>query len=103
MNNNNYLLITICNHGFSEEIMEVAKAAGVKGGTIMRGRGSVTDKVEKFFGITIQPEKDIILIVLNNKIKQGVMDAIANYHGITKPAHAISFALPVEDVLGIIT
>lgn len=101
--NNNYLLVTICNHGFSDEIMEVARGAGVKGGTIMRGRGSDTKKVEKFFGITIQPEKDIVLIVLNASLKQSVMDAIAEHHGIAKPAHAISFVLPVEDVLGILT
>ena len=100
---NNYLLVTICNHGFSDKIMEVARKAGVKGGTIMRGRGSDTKRIEKFFGITIQPEKDIILIVLSDALKQKVMDEIDGEHGISTPAHAISFVLPVDDVLGILT
>ena len=67
------LIIVICNHGFSEEVMETAKSHGARGGTIMHGRGTAAHEVKKFFGITISPEKDIILIVVEEQYTNPIM------------------------------
>lgn len=94
------LIIVICNHGFSEEVMETAKSHGARGGTIMHGRGTAAHEVKKFFGITISPEKDIILIVVEEQYTNPIMQAINSEHGINKEPHAICLSLPVDDTIG---
>ena len=101
MNPNNYLIITICNHGYADQVMDVAKKAGARGGTIMRARGSVGKNAEKFFGITIQPEKDVVLIVIDEQKKANCMHAICSQLGPHTPTHAITFSLLVDEVVGI--
>ena len=50
------LIVCIVNAGFSQNVMEAARAAGARGGTIVRGRGSANPEAEEFFNITIQPD-----------------------------------------------
>ena len=50
------LIISIFNRGYSDTVMDAAKKAGARGGTVLNARGTGSHEVEKFFGITIQPE-----------------------------------------------
>ena len=63
------LILCILNSGFSEVAMDAARKFGARGGTTMHGRGTATKEAEKIFNITIQPEKEIIMILANSKIK----------------------------------
>jgi hypothetical protein len=94
------LIITICNHGFAEAIVETAKQFGARGGTILHGRGSAMGEVRKFFGITIQPEKDIIMIVCLVSTKETIMKGIVEAHGIRTLAHGLCLSVPVADAIG---
>lgn len=100
MDNQYELIIAISNHGFSKEIMEAAKQAGARGGTIMHGRSTILEENRKFFGITISPEKDLILIVTVAEKKKDIMIAISSKFGAGTEAHALCFSLPVDDVIG---
>ncbi|WP_089608841.1 P-II family nitrogen regulator [Dehalobacterium formicoaceticum] len=95
------LIIAIANRGFSEEVMEAAKSAQATGGTIIHARGSGIKEAEKFFGVTIQPEKDIILILTSRELRPQIMEAIAVETGPKSDANTIVFSLPVNDVVGI--
>jgi len=70
------VIIVIINSGFVDLVMDAAKAAGAGGGTVLHGRGTGNKEIEKLFGITISPNKEIVLIVVPNKIKDKVMKAI---------------------------
>lgn len=94
------LIITISNHGFGDDIMKSAKKAGAKGGTIIHGRGTVSEEAVKFFGLTIQPEKELLLIVTKVESKKEIMQAILDNHGFDKEARALCFSLPVTDICG---
>ena len=94
------LVITIVNRGFSDQVMESAARAGAKGGTVLHARGAGREEAEKFFGITIQPEKEVVLILLRREHKQAVMQEICKGAGLSTPGHGFSFSLPVDDVLG---
>ncbi|NLD26878.1 MAG: P-II family nitrogen regulator [Acholeplasmataceae bacterium] len=94
------LILTICNDGFAEEIMEEAKLAGARGGTIMRGRSSAIHEETKFFGITIHPEKDILMIVTKDEDCSAIMKAISNKHGVGTAAHALCFSMPIDETIG---
>ncbi len=95
------LVIVISNQGYSEDVMAAAKSGGATGGTILSARGTGMGEIEKFFGITLQKEKEILMIVTSRERKQSIMQAICREAGLQSPAHSISFSIPVEDVAGL--
>ena len=90
------LLICIVNAGFSQNVMEAARSAGARGGSIIRGRGSANPEAEEFFNITIQPDKEVILILVTDDIKDAVMTAVFKNSGLSTEGQGIAFSLPVE-------
>lgn len=97
----NYLIFAICHHGYAGDVMKIAREVGAKGGTIIKARGSANKEVAKFFGITIQPEKEIIMIIVPENIKEEVMKAIIKQAGVCTEAHAITFSIKLDQVVGI--
>lgn len=96
------LIITVVNRGFDDVVMDAARKAGATGGTVLHARGAGIHETEKFFGISIQPEKDVILILAKRDQKKEIMHSIRNEVGLNKEGRGISFSLPVEDVCGIV-
>ena len=101
MKNEFNCILCIVNNGFSETAMDAAKACGARGGTILHGRGTISKEAEKFFNITVQPEKEIVMILVDEKIKDNILKALYNAVGTNTPAQGIAFSLPVDDVVGI--
>lgn len=95
------LIIAIINRGFSELVMDSARAKGATGGTIVNARGTVVDEAQTIMGISIQPEKEIVLILAKKEKRNDIMSAICNSAGLNTLGKGIIFSLLVEDVLGI--
>ena len=95
------MIVCIANAGFSGEVMDVARSAGAMGGTVMHARGTGRKEAEETFKITINPEKDLILIAVNEKIKDDVMKAIYDRAGLNTDANAVAFSLPISSSVGI--
>lgn len=100
-NSGNNLIVVIINQGYSDEVMEVARKAGATGGTVIHARGTGASAGKSFFGMTIQPEKDMILIVSSCASADAIMTAIEQDEGLKTTAHPVSFSLPVEHIAGI--
>ena len=100
--NNHEVIFVIVNAGFAEEAMDVARAEGVRGGTIINARGVAREQEAAFFGITIQPEKEILMMVVEKDIKDRVLNALYSQMGMAKQAKGIAFSLPVSDVAGLV-
>ena len=97
MDNNRFeLIICIVNAGFSQIVMEAARAAGAKGGTILRARGSANPEAEEFFNISIQPDKEMLLILVPKEIKDEVFRSIYKDAGLGQDAQGIVFSMPVN-------
>lgn len=96
-----HLIITIVNEGFAETVMNAAKKAGATGGTTINGRGLETEKIVKFLGISIEPEKDIVMIITDEDSKTPIMNEIVESCGIKTPGAGICFSIPVESVAGL--
>ena len=94
-------ILCIVNKGFADRAMDAARAAGARGGTVLHGRGTAAPDAEKLFGITIQPEKEIVMILVANKIKDGVLKALYDAVGTGTDACGIAFTLPVEQTVGL--
>lgn len=95
------MIMCIVNAGFSETVMDAAREFGAKGGTVIRGRGTANVEAEKLYGIAIQPEKEIVLILVDSEIKNDILHAIYKAAGLSTPGQGIAFAVPVEDVVGL--
>ena len=96
-------ILCIVNSGFSDAAMDAAKQFGARGGTVVHGRGTVSKEAEKFFNISIQPEKDIVIILVASDIKDNILHALYNAVGTDTQAQGIAFSLPVDDVVGVNT
>lgn len=94
---NKELIVCIINNGFSDLVMEAAKRSGAKGGTTFHARGTGNLDIEKFFGITISPDKEVVLIVVEKDIKDEVVTAIYKDAGLNTKGQGIVFTLPVDD------
>ena len=103
MNNksNYHLLITIAIEGYAEKIMDVAKKNGANGGTLIKGRGIGEKNSFKFFSMTVEPEKDIVLIVCKEEDKNNIMGAILEKCGANTDAKAVCISLPINNTIGI--
>lgn len=95
------VIVCIVNDGFADEAMDAARAVGVKGGTVLSARGTANIEAEKAFQIQIQPEKEMILILVTDDIKDAVLQALYRSVGTHTPAHGIAFSMPVDGVVGI--
>ena len=94
-------ILAIVNNGFSEEAMEAAKACGARGGTILHGRGTISKEAEKFFNISIQPEKEVVMILASALQTDAILKGLYNAIGTSTKAQGIVFALPVDETAGL--
>ncbi len=102
MNEKKYeLIMCIVNTGFSDIVMDAAKEVGARGGTVIHARGTASKEAEEFFHITIQPDKEIIMILVTVDIKDDVLHAIYRSAGLKTDGQGIAFSVPVNHVVGI--
>ena len=93
-------IVCIVNSGYSETVMEAAREAGAGGGTVLNARGTATKDAEKFFGITVHPEKEIVMILVSAKQRDAILHALYQKVGLQTKGQGIAFALPVDAVVG---
>ena len=102
MSNETYeMILCVVNAGFSDEVMDAAREAGARGGTIIHARGTANKEAEAFFGITIQPDKDVVMLIVPASIKDGVLHAIYQSAGLKSEGQGIAFSLPVSKAVGL--
>ncbi len=93
------LIMAIYEKGYTDLVMDAAREAGAAGGTTIRAKGTGAG-AEKFFGLSLAEEKEIVLIVASQKNKKEIMKAIMQKAGMDSKAHALVFSLPVTDTAG---
>jgi nitrogen regulatory protein PII len=81
--------------------MNTARAAGATGGTVISARGQAHQGAVKFFGVSVQDEKEAILILAAREKKVPIMRAVSEAHGMNSKAEGIVFSLPVDQVMGL--
>lgn len=96
------LIVAIVNRGFSDLVMDAARAAGASGGTILHGRGTGVHEAVQFFGVAIHPEKEIVLILTRTEERHKIMAAIAEGAELNQQGRGLTFSLPVDEVSGIV-
>ncbi len=100
--NNHEVIFAIVNSGYADDVMEIAKENGARGGTILNARGVAGQEAAAFFGITLHQEKEILMMVVEKSIRDDILNAIYKQMGMAKKAQGIAFSLPVSDVAGLV-
>ncbi|MDR0557727.1 MAG: hypothetical protein LBG43_07680 [Treponema sp.] len=97
----NNVIISILNNGYSDEFMKTAREAGSRGGTVISARGLSSQKAKKFLGISIQDEKEIIIMLTDREKSLGIMQAVSAAYGASSKAEGIVFSLPADQVMSL--
>ena len=95
------LIIVIVNQGYTGVVMDAAKECGARGGTTFVAHGTGNKELGTFFGIVIQPEKEIVFILVDEEIKDKVMLNIYKQGGLETKGSGIAFSIKVSDVIGL--
>lgn len=95
------LIIVIANQGYIELVMDAARGAGAYGGTVISAKGTGMEQAEKFMGVSLAAEKEMIFIVAKKEQKNDIMKAVMEKAGMESKAKAIVFSLPVTDTAGL--
>ena len=95
------LIFVVANEGYSDMIMDAARAAGAGGGTVIKAKGTGAEYSKKFFGFSIATEKEIHLLVTPAQGRNAIMKAIMEDAGLDSKAQAIVFSMPVSNAIGL--
>ena len=95
------LIIVIAEQGYTNLIMDAAREAGAHGGTVIHAKGTGMEAAEKFMGVSLATEKELIFIVAKTEEKNAIMQAVMQNAGLDTKAKAITFSLPVTDTAGL--
>ena len=95
------VILCIVNSGFSDAVMDAAKEFGARGGTVIHARGTANTEAEKLFNITIQPKKEMVMIIVKSELCDDILHALYREVGLNTPGQGIAFSLPVDRVVGL--
>jgi nitrogen regulatory protein P-II 1 len=100
--NSYQLIVAIVSQGRCPTLVTAAKAAGAEGATILRGRGTGVHESSTFLGVPIEPEKDVLLVLIPRDQTDTVVDAMVRAGKLGEPGRGIAFVLDVPRVEGIV-
>lgn len=95
------VIVAIANHGYIDALMDAARSAGAGGGTVIHAKGTGMAGAEKFLGVSLATEKEMVFIVAAHEKKNDIMKAIMQEAGTNTKTGALCFSLPVTDTAGL--
>lgn len=101
MNEKYSMIAAVVNRGYSAEVMEAAKQAGASGGTVINSRRITDEEISSVWGLSVQDEKEIVLIVADKESKVDIMKKIGEACGMHSKAKGIILSFPIEDAIGL--
>ena len=95
------LIVSIVRKGWGSTVLEASVKAGARGGTVLFGRGAGINERETIFGMSIEPEKEILLTIVSASQVDTILDAIVRAGELNDTGRGIAFVVPVEKVAGV--
>lgn len=90
------LILIAVNQGCTDEVMNTARLAGARGGTVIRSHTLRSEGQEAFGGPTFAGEREILAIVASQSERNAIMEKVDAVHGGEAEARAVLYALPIE-------
>lgn len=95
------MIVAMINQGYSDAVMEAASSVGSKGGTILRARCVRNEQAMNFWGFSLQPERELVLIAADMESKLKIMKAISETCGIHSEAQGLVISIPIDSIAGL--
>lgn len=95
------MIMAIINQGYSDAVMEAARPLGASGGTVFHSRRIGSEEAMNFWGISVQQEREVVIILVKKTDKLPIMQAIGEKCGMKTEAHGVVFSMPVDNVVGL--
>lgn len=99
--NKSSLIVSIVRKGWGSTVLQASMQAGARGGTVLFGRGAGINEQEKIFGVSIEPEKEILLTVVRSDLVDRVLDEIVRAAELNETGKGIAFVVPIEKLVGV--
>ncbi|MBU4492583.1 MAG: P-II family nitrogen regulator [Euryarchaeota archaeon] len=94
------VIFTIVERGKGEVIIQATHDAGAEGATLFFGRGTGIHEHRKILGIPIEPEKEIVITLIENEKTEAVLEAIVKAGKLNEPGKGRAFVVSVEKMVG---
>ncbi len=94
------LIVSVVRKGWGNSVLAASVKAGATGGTVLLGRGIGVNEKESIFGIPIEPEKEIILTLVQESEIEKILQEIIHVAELNQPGHGLAFVVPIKKVLG---
>lgn len=98
---NHRLLFIVVPQGHVDDLVEKARTAGAVGGTILHGKGFGVHDASLLFGIQIEPEKEVLLLLVRQAVCEKIVRTLVEKGRLSEPGRGVCFVLPVERVTGL--
>lgn len=102
MTDNEYsMIMAIVNQGYSEDVMNAARPKGASGGTVFHSRRIGSQEAMKFWKISVQEEREVVIILATKEDKLAIMQEIGQKCGMQSKAQGVVMSLPVDGIVGL--
>lgn len=101
MNKQASLIVTIVRKGWGSSVLQSSVKAGARGGTVLFGRGAGVHEQEKIFGMSIEPEKEIVLTIVPTEQVDAILGEIVRTAELDAAGHGMAFVLSVDRIVGV--
>jgi nitrogen regulatory protein P-II 1 len=95
------LIVTIVRKGWGSSVLQASVKAGARGGTVLVGRGAGVHEQEKIFGMSIEPEKEIVLTIVPDAQADAILAEIVRAAELEAAGHGMAFVLAVQKIVGV--
>lgn len=94
-------ILTAIKLDITDKVLDSAKKAGATGATIINARGTGVHEAKTFFGLTLEAQTDIIMIISEEHMVDNILNAIKTAGQFEKPGTGVAFVVPIDQVVGL--
>lgn len=95
------LIVTIVDRTYGDDVVLAAREVGALGATILHGRGTGSQEISKLFNVKIEPEKEVVLMVVDADKTKKISDHIVKTLDITAKGKGLLFTINVNRASGL--
>ncbi|MCB4825336.1 P-II family nitrogen regulator [Roseicella aerolata] len=97
------LLLVLVEDDRLDAVLKAAREAGATGATTLpSARGEGLKPKKTFFGLDLASQRDIVLLVVEEHLARGILEAIATAGRFdAEPGSGIAFQIAIEDAVGL--
>ncbi|MET0028653.1 MAG: P-II family nitrogen regulator [Candidatus Thiodiazotropha sp.] len=97
------LIIALVEDTTTEKVLEAARSAGATGSTVINhARGEGVQQSKTFFGLTLDTQRDVLLLLVEEHLSRAILEKIAEAGEFDEqPGNGIAFQIDIEDAVGV--